>query len=316
MGPLKITEQVFQQGGKTLRPLCQRLNLQPGGYSRGLEEAVVDFGAEDSFALAAERLSRHHPVKLCANTVRAITLRHAEEIRKIQHAEGCLGALPAKGAERLIAEADGTMLPVVDLAPASAKLPDRRKHARCVGWRCVCARCVARTATHDYTRHGTITLFAALSYLDGKIFHNTAPKHTHPEWLGFLKQIDREAPDGVCLHLIVDNYCTHKHSRVSSWIKWRNQRYRKQHGVDRITQHFTPNSSSWMNLVERFFRDITVECIRDGSFGSVKELTESIVAYLEDRNLNPIPCQWKAEGKVILEKINRARAKLLNADIV
>lgn len=93
----------------------------------------MDFGAEDSFALAAQRLSRHHPVKLCANTVRAITLRHAEAIRKGQHAEGCLGALPAKGAEHLIAEADGTMLPVVDLAPASTKRPDRRK-TRQVRW--------------------------------------------------------------------------------------------------------------------------------------------------------------------------------------
>lgn len=173
-----------------------------------------------------------------------------------------------------------------------------------------------RTATHDYTRHGTLTLFAALSYLDGKIFHNTAPKHTHREWLGFLKQIDREAPEGVCLHLIVDNYCTHKHARVSSWIKWRNQRYRKQHGVDRLAQHFTPTSSSWMNLVERFFRDITVECIREGSFGSVKELTESIIAYMDDRNLHPTPYQWKAEGKEILEKINRARAKLSKGQIV
>ena len=133
LGPLEITEQVFQQGGQTLRPLCQRLKLRPGGYSRGLEEAVVDFGAEDSFALASERLSRHHRVKLCANTVRAITLRHAEAIGKDQHAAGGLGALPANGAEHLIAQADGTMLPVVDLAPVSAKQPDRRK-TRQVRW--------------------------------------------------------------------------------------------------------------------------------------------------------------------------------------
>jgi len=164
-----------------------------------------------------------------------------------------------------------------------------------------------RTATHDYIRHGTVTLFAALNYLDGKIFHNTAPNHTHKQWLDFLKQIDTEAPEGLSLHLIIDNYCTHKHKKVRSWIKWRNQRYRKEHGIDRIVLHFTPTSSSWMNLVERFFRDITVECVRDGSFSSVSELVKSIVTYLDERNLNPVPYQWKADGKAILEKIGRAK---------
>lgn len=130
---MEITEQVFQQGSRTLRALCERLHLRPGGYSRGLEEAVVDFGAEDSFDLASERLSRHHPVKLCANTVRAITLHHAEAVQKGQQVDGCLGALPANGADCLIAQADGTMLPVVDLAPVSGKRLDRRK-TRQVRW--------------------------------------------------------------------------------------------------------------------------------------------------------------------------------------
>jgi len=167
-----------------------------------------------------------------------------------------------------------------------------------------------RTATHDYTRHGTTTLFAALNYLEGKIFHNMAPKHTHVEWLGFIKQLDLEAPEGISLHLIIDNYSTHKHAKVRSWIKWRNQRHRKQSGMERIVLHFTPTSSSWMNLVERFFRDITVECIREGSFSSVTELTESILSYLEARNLNPKPYSWRADGKEILEKISRARKAL------
>ena len=135
-----------------MRPLCERLALRPGGYSRGLQEAVVDFGAEDSFALAAERLSRHHPVKLCANTVRAITLEHAEALAQRQHAEGCLGALPATVAEQLIAEADGTMLPVVDLAEASAKVPDRRQTRR-VRWMEM-RLCAVRRAGELEARYG------------------------------------------------------------------------------------------------------------------------------------------------------------------
>lgn len=165
-----------------------------------------------------------------------------------------------------------------------------------------------RTATHDYIRHGTVTLFAALNYLDGKIFHQTAARHTHREWLDFLKQLDGEAPEGYTLHLIIDNYSTHKHEKVRSWIKWRNQRHRKVHGIGRMELHFTPASSSWMNLVERFFRDLTVDCVRDGSFGSVRELVESMETYLAARNLDPLRYEWKAEGRAILEKIERARA--------
>jgi transposase len=167
-----------------------------------------------------------------------------------------------------------------------------------------------RTATHDYTRHGTITLFAALNYLDGKIFHNTAPSHTHREWLAFLKQIDRETPDGLCLHLIIDNYSTHKHEKVRSWIKRRNRRHRKQHMDDRIVLHFTPTSCSWMNPVERFFRDITVDCIRDGSFSSVKELVDSIPCDPDGRNLRPVAYHRHAGGAKFLEKTVRARNAL------
>lgn len=150
LGPLEILEQVYQRGCTTVRPLCERLALLPGGYSRGLQEAVVDFGAEDSFALAAERLGRHHPVTLCANTVRKITLSHAGAMKERQRAEGCLGALPAKGAEQLIAEADGTMLPVVDLGEASAKVPDQRK-IRQVRWmemRLCAVRCADEVRVH------------------------------------------------------------------------------------------------------------------------------------------------------------------------
>lgn len=165
-----------------------------------------------------------------------------------------------------------------------------------------------RTKTHDYTRHGTVTLFAALSYLDGKIFGQTAPRHTHQQWLAFLKHLDKQTPADLALHLIIDNYATHKHPKVKSWIAWRNARHRRAHGGERIVLHFTPTSSSWMNLVERFFRDLTEDAVREGSFASVTELAQAIQAYLANRNLAPKRYVWKATGHDILIKINRARA--------
>jgi transposase len=165
-----------------------------------------------------------------------------------------------------------------------------------------------RTRTHDYLRHGTITLFAALNYLDGKVASYMAPQHTHVQWLTFLKQLDKQMPADLTLHLIVDNYGTHKHPRVRSWLKWLNARYRAGHGIDRIVTHFTPTSSSWMNLVERFFRDLTEDAIREESFRSVNELVTSIDEYLAERNLVPKKYVWKAEGAEILRKIERARA--------
>ncbi|MCY4212896.1 MAG: IS630 family transposase [Gammaproteobacteria bacterium] len=165
----------------------------------------------------------------------------------------------------------------------------------------------SRTQTHDCRRHGTVTLFAAMAYLDGKVFSRTAARHTHREWLDFLRQLNGEAPEGVSLHLIADNYATHKHAKVRSWIRWRNQRHRKAHGIDRIVMHFTPTSSSWMNLVERFFRDLTQDVIRDGSFASVGDLVAAINAHIEEHNLNPKPYVWRKSGQEILAKIQRAR---------
>lgn len=167
-----------------------------------------------------------------------------------------------------------------------------------------------RTRTHDYVRHGTITLFAALNYLDGKVASYIAPEHTNVEWLAFLKQLDREMPADLTLHLIIDNYGTHKTPKVRSWIKWRNGRNRAIHGIDRIVLHFTPTSSSWMNLVERFFRDLTEDAIRDESFAGVNELSTAIMEYLAERNLAPKRYIWKAEGAEILKKIHRARAAM------
>ena len=173
-----------------------------------------------------------------------------------------------------------------------------------------------RTGTHDYVRHGTITLFAALSYLDGKIFRQTAAQHTHKEWWKFLKKLDRETPADLSLHLIIDHYATHKQPAVLKWISSRNQAQERRLGVTRIHLHFTPTSSSWMNLVERFFRDLTVDCIRDGSFASTRELIASIESYLKDRDLAPKRYTWKAEGQAILEKINRAKETLRRGNIV
>ena len=157
-----------------------------------------------------------------------------------------------------------------------------------------------RTRTHDYIRHGTITLFAALNYLDGKLTYRTEQKHTHVEWLRFLKQIQREAPKDVGVHLIADNYCTHKHGKVKAWLARRK----------RFHMHFVPTSSSWMNLIERFFADLTEECVRPDSFTSVAQLVETITVYLAERNANPKPYRWKADGKEILAKIQRARSAM------
>jgi ribulose bisphosphate carboxylase small subunit len=117
------------------------------------------------------------------------------------------------------------------------------------------------TMTHDYVRHGTVTLFAALSQLTGRLITRTEASHTHVEWLRFIKQIDRETPRDLDLHLIADNYATHKHPKVRAWLA--------RH--PRFTMHFTPTSSSWLNLVERFFADLTGDVIRAGSFTSVNE---------------------------------------------
>ena len=157
-----------------------------------------------------------------------------------------------------------------------------------------------RTKTHDYKRHGTITLFAALNYLDGKLISRTEEKHTHVEWLRFLKQIDRETPKEMDLHLIVDNYCTHKEENVQKWLS----RHRRFH------IHFTPTSSSWLNLVERFFGELTQDVIREGSFASVRQLIRDIESYLTQRNQNPKPYKWKAKGEDILRKIQRAKDTL------
>ena len=154
--------------------------------------------------------------------------------------------------------------------------------------------------THDYTRHGTTTLFAALSMLDGKVIGDCMPRHRHQEFIRFLKKIDAETPAELDLHLIVDNYATHKHPRVKSWFK--------RH--PRFHLHFTPTSSSWLNMVERWFREITDKRIRRGSFASVQELIKAINGYVENHNQNPQVFVWSAPVEKILAKIAKCKEAL------
>jgi transposase len=159
-------------------------------------------------------------------------------------------------------------------------------------------RCGAMT--HDYVRHGTTTLFAALNMLDGTVIGDCMPRHRHQEFIRFLKKIDAETPQDLDLHLIVDNYATHKHPRVRSWFR--------RH--PRFHLHFTPTSSLWLNLVERWFREITDKRIRRGSFSSVPSLIAAITEYLENHNQNPKVFVWHATVSDILAKLVKCKEAL------
>jgi transposase len=159
-----------------------------------------------------------------------------------------------------------------------------------------------KTLTHDYKRNGTTTLFAAIELAEGKIISDGLPRHRHQEWIRFLKKIDVETPQGLDLHLIVDNYATHKHPKVLSWLK--------RH--PRVHQHFTPTSSSWLNVIERWFRDLTQNRLRKGVFRSVTELEQAIRGYIEHHNAHPKSFVWTKKAEDILEKVTRARNALNN----
>src|SRR5216110_1915704 len=156
------------------------------------------------------------------------------------------------------------------------------------------------TMTHDYKRNGTTTLFAALNVLDGKVIGECHGRHRHQEWRKFLRRLDAEFPPELKLHLVMDNYGTHKEPHVQAWLK--------QH--PRFMCHFVPTSSSWLNLVERWFRELTEKAIRRGSFVSVPELNRAIEAFLQAWNQNPKPFIWSATVEEIIKKIDRARAKM------
>lgn len=158
----------------------------------------------------------------------------------------------------------------------------------------------AETMTHDYKRNGTTTLFAALNVLDGQVIGQCQQRHTHAEWLKFLKQIDRETPKDKALHLICDNYATHKHPIVQEWLE--------KH--PRFHIHFTPTSASWLNMVERFFRSISTDRLERGVFRSVPELISAIDEYIAVHNQNPKPFVWTAKANDILQKVIRANRQL------
>jgi len=157
------------------------------------------------------------------------------------------------------------------------------------------------TMTHDYKRHGTTTLFAALNVLDGSVIGSCKSKHRHEEFLAFLKEVDRKTPKELTLHLVLDNYATHKHPEVKKWTNAKNEKQ------TRIVFHFVPTSCSWLNLVERFFDQITSRAIRRGVFESVAELIDTINDYLRCHNRDPKPFKWTASAEAIIEKINRCR---------
>ncbi len=156
------------------------------------------------------------------------------------------------------------------------------------------------TMTHDYKRHGTTTLFAALNTLDGRVLSQCRDRHTNEDWIAFLRLIDRRTPAGKQVHIIADNYAAHKYPNVQRWLS----RHKRFH------MHYTPTSSSWLNMVERFFRDITHNQIRRGVFRSVPELITAIEKYVAQHNLDPKPFIWTAKASDILEKVTRARRSL------
>ena len=159
------------------------------------------------------------------------------------------------------------------------------------------------TMTHDYKRNGTTTLFAAMELLKGRLIGTCMPQHRHQEWIKFLRLIDRETPKGLDLHLIIDNYQTHKHPAVKNWLA--------KH--PRFHCHFIPTSSSWLNLIERFLGELTEKRIRRGCFGSVDDLKSAIMDFIEHHNQNPTTYTWTAKADEIIAKVERARAALISA---
>ena len=162
------------------------------------------------------------------------------------------------------------------------------------------------TVTHDYKRNGTSTLFAALDVAVGYVIGECYKKHTHQEFLKFLKKVEKDTDKEKDLHIIVDNYATHKHEKVRNWLK-RNKR---------VTLHFIPTSSSWLNLVERFFGALTEKQLKRGVFTSVDDLEKKIIEYIEANNKDPKPFVWTKSTEEILEKVARARSTLDNVSSV
>ena len=158
----------------------------------------------------------------------------------------------------------------------------------------------AGTMTHDYKRYGTTTLFAAIEMVEGKVIAKCMARHRHQEWIKFLGLIDENTPPHLDIHVIADNYATHKHPNVVRWLR-RHPRFK---------QHFIPTSSSWLNVIERFFREITDKRIRRGTFRSVNALINATTSYIAAHNEKPMTFKWAATASAIIEKVGRARIAL------
>ena len=156
------------------------------------------------------------------------------------------------------------------------------------------------TMTHDYKRHGTTTLFAALNVLDGKVIGQCMSRHRHQEFIRFLNKINRQTPAERAVHLIVDNYATHKHPKVRAWL----ERHR------RFQFHFTPTSASWLNAVEGFFAKLTRRRLKRGVFTGIADLQAAINRFLQKTNANPKPFVWTADPDAIIEKVRRGKQVL------
>ncbi|MBA2564604.1 MAG: IS630 family transposase [Gemmatimonadetes bacterium] len=158
----------------------------------------------------------------------------------------------------------------------------------------------AGTMTHDYKRHGTTTLFAALDVATGAILHDCLPRHRHQEFLRFLRRVERSVAPALAIHVILDNYATHKHPKVRAWLA----------GHPRVQFHFVPTASSWLNLVERFFSELSTRQLKRLAVSSVDELIAAITRYIEQRNDQPVPFVWTASVKHILAKVAKAQDTL------
>ncbi len=158
----------------------------------------------------------------------------------------------------------------------------------------------AGTMTYDYKRHGTTTLFAALDVATGELLQDCMPQHRHQEFLKFMRQVERGVPSDLSIHVVLDNYATHKHPAVKQWLA----RHK------RVQFHFTPTSASWLNLVERFFSELTERRLRRLAVNSVDELVDAITRYINRRNENPTPFAWTATVRQIMKKVNKANETL------
>jgi len=156
------------------------------------------------------------------------------------------------------------------------------------------------TLTHDYKRNGTTTLFAAMEMAEGRVIAECQPRNRHQEFIKFLKTIDQDTPADLDLHLILDNLATHKHAKVKRWL----ERHPRFH------LHFIPTSSSWLNVIEIFFRELTNKRLRRGVFKSLAQLIDAISAYVDGHNESPAPYVWTAKANAIVEKVGRAKLKL------